>query len=54
MGARVQSLLGIALVQRGDLEEAEALLETALATQTANDASAALIAVTSEALEGLR
>jgi serine/threonine-protein kinase len=51
--ARVQSLLGIALHRRGDLVEAEALLKTALETQTANGARELRVSSTRDELEGL-
>ena len=48
--ARVQCLLGVALHQSGDLEEAETLLRTALTTQIVNNASAAHINPTRDGL----
>ncbi len=51
--ARVQSLLGIALHRRGDLVEAEALLKTALETQTANGERELTVSSTRDELESL-
>jgi tetratricopeptide (TPR) repeat protein len=51
--ARVQCLLGLALYRRGDLIEAETLLRTALATQTANGVAESQVAETREGLDGL-
>jgi len=48
--ARVQSLLGLALYRRGDLIEAEELLRTALATQSANGAPEVQLAETRQSL----
>ena len=51
--ARVQSLLGVALHRRGDFIEAEALLKTALETQTANGERELTVSRTRDGLESL-